>query len=66
MDLTKNCKKGGMEKLVERQSDFVGKRDAVSLDIFSSLVVANELTFNYILVIVFLFPSNVGVSPCFQ
>ena len=43
------CRKGG---------------DAVSLGIFSSWGVANVLTFNYILVIVFLFPLNVGVSHC--
>ena len=40
--------------------------DAVSLGIFSSWGVANVLTFNYILVIVFLFPLNVGVSHCFH
>ena len=45
------CRKGG---------------DAVSLGIFSRWVVANVLTFNYILVIVFLFPLNVGVSHCFH
>ena len=27
---------------------------------------ANVITFNYILVAVFLFPLNVGVSPCFH
>ena len=38
------------------------------LGIFSSLVVANvtTVTFNSILVIVFLFLLNVGVSPCFH
>ena len=47
------CRKGG---------------DAVSLGIFSSWDVSNvtTVTFNYILVIVFLFPLNVGVSPCFH
>ena len=42
--------------------------DAVSLGIFSSWGVTNAftVTFNYILVIVFLFPLNVGVSPCFH
>ena len=42
--------------------------DAVSLGIFSSWGVANVIavTFNYILVIVFLFPLNIGVSPCFH
>ena len=40
----------------------------VSLCIFSSWGVANvtTVTFNYIFVIVFLFPLNVGVSPCFH
>ena len=43
-------------------------RHAVSLGIFFSWGVANvtTVTFNYILVIVFLFPLNVGVSPCFH
>ena len=52
-------KKGGI--IQERE-------DAVSLGIFSSWGVANvtTVTFNYILVIVFLFPLNVGVSPCFH
>ena len=45
------CRKGG---------------DAVSLDIFSSWDVADVLTFNYILVIVFLFPLNVGASHSFH
>ena len=52
-----------------KRGDFVGKGDAVSLGIFSSQGVANVSTvnFNYILVvIVFLFPLNVGVSPCFH
>ena len=40
--------------------------NAVSLGIFSSWVEADILTFNYILVIVFLFPLNVGVNPCFH
>ena len=36
--------------------------------IFPSWVVANvtTVTFNYILVIVFFFPLNVGISPCFH
>ena len=54
-----DCKKG----------DFCRKgRDAVRLGVFSSWAVANVTTviFNYILVIVFLFPLNVGVSPCFH
>ena len=58
-------KRGGDPK----KGDFCRKgRDAVSLGVFSSWVVANvtTVTFNYILVIVFLFPLNVGVSPCFH
>ena len=71
IDLTKNPKKGGMEELLNGSGDpkkgwFCRKGgDAVSLGIFSSWDVANITTetFNYILVIVFLFPLNVGVSP---
>ena len=63
-----------MEKLLKgrgilRRGDSVGKEGgAVSLGIFPSWGVANvtTITFNYILVIVFLFPLNVGVSPCFR
>ena len=64
-----------MEKLLKdrgiiRRGDSVGKGggDAVSLGIFSSWGVANAttVTFKYILVIVLLFPLNVGVSPCFH
>ena len=42
--------------------------DAVSLSFFSSWGVANvtTVTSNYVLVIVFLFPLKVGVSPCFH
>ena len=42
--------------------------DAFSLGIFSSWGVANltTVTFSYILVMVFLFPLNIGVSPCFN
>ena len=42
--------------------------DAVSLGIFPGWGKANAttVTFNYILVIAFLFPLNVGVSPCFH
>ena len=49
------CRKGGMLLVV-------------SLGIFSGWGVANvtTVTFNYILVIVFLFLLNVGVSPCFH
>ena len=32
----------------------------------SSVANVTTVTFNYILVIVFLFPLNVGVSPCFH
>ena len=56
-----------------RGGDSVGKGrgqgwgvNAVSLGIFSSLGVANVLTSNYILVIVFAFPLNVDVSHCFH
>ena len=52
-----------------KKGDFCRKgRDAVRLGVFSSWAVANVTTviFNYILVIVFLFPLNVGVSPCFH
>ena len=44
------------------------KGDTVSLDIFSSWSEANitTATFNFILVAVFLFPLNVGVSPNFH
>ena len=53
-----------------RRVGFCGKGggDAVSLGIFSSWGVANvnTVTFNYILVIVFLFPLNAGVSTCFH
>ena len=74
IDLTKNHKKGGMEKLLKglgilRRGDSVGKEgDAVSLGIFSSWGVANvtTITFNYILFIVFLFPLNRGFSSCFH
>ena len=63
-----------MEKLLKgrgilRRGDSVGKEgDAVSLSIFSSWGVTNvtTITFNYILVIVLLFPLNVGVSSCFD
>ena len=40
--------------------------DAVSPGIYSSWAVTNIITFNYILVIVFLFPLNVDVSPRFH
>ena len=50
-----------------KKGEFCSKRvDAVSLGIFSSWGVVNVLNFNYILVIVFLFPLNAGVSHCFH
>ena len=63
-----------MEKLLKGKGDpkkggFCRKEgDAVSVVTFSSWGVANvsTVTFNYILVIVFLFPLNVCVSPCFH
>ena len=75
IDLNKNPKKGGMEKLLSGgwRSKEAGRileerGDAVSLGIFSSQSVANvtTVTIIYMLVIVFLFPLNVGVSPCFN
>ena len=72
IDLTKNPKKGGgMEKLLKgrgilRSGGFCRKGDAISLGIFSNWNMANVLTFNYILVIVFLFPLNAVFSPCFH
>ena len=61
-----------MEKLLkgrgdQKKGDSVGKGgDVLSLGIFSSWYVANVLTFNYILVTVFLFSLNVGDSPSFH
>ena len=62
-----------MEKLLGRGDPKKGGilqegEDTVSLGIFSSWGMANvtTVTFNDILVIVFLFPLNVGVSLCFQ
>ena len=61
-----------MKKLLKgrgilRRGDSVGNGgDAVSLGIYSSWGVANIVTFNYIFVIVFLFPLNVDVSPRFH
>ena len=67
INLTKNPKKVGMEKFLNGRRGFFRKgRNAISLGIFSSWGVANVLTVNYILVIVFLFPLNVGVSHCFH
>ena len=63
-----NPPRKGDGKIAEGQGHSVGKGDTVSLGIFSSWVVANVITvtFNYIFVIVFLFPLNVGVGPCFH
>ena len=58
-----------MEKLLKCREGFCRKgENAVSLGIFYSWGVTNvtTVTFNYILVIAFLFPLNVGVSPCFH
>ena len=58
-----------MEKLLKCREGFCRKGgNAVSLVIFYSWGVTNvtTVTFNYILVIVFLFPLSVGVSPCFH
>ena len=71
--LPKNLKKERDGKFAEGQGrskegwDSVGKWGSVSLGIFPSWGVADVtiVIFNYILVIVFLFPLNVGVSPCF-
>ena len=60
-----------MEKLLKGRGDSVRKGGMLlvfTLGIFSGWGVANvtTVTFNYILVIVFLFLLNVGVSPCFH
>ena len=51
-----------------RRGDSVGKEGMLLVWVFSSWVVANvaTVTFNYISVIVFLFPLNLGVNPCFH
>ena len=64
LTLPKIPRKRGMEKLLKGREDSVEK-----WGIFSSWGVANVtnvVTFNYILVTVFLFPMNVGVSPYFH
>ena len=74
LNLLKIPQKGGIEKLLKGRGDhqkggiLCERGNAVSLDIFSSWGVANvtTVTFNYILVTIFLFPLNVGVSPCFH
>ena len=73
LTLSKIPQKGGIEKLLKGRGDhqkggtLCERGNTVSLDIFSSWRVANvtTVTFNYILVIVLLFPLNVGFSPCF-
>ena len=77
--LPKIPRKGAMEKLLKGwrilrrdggggQGGLQERVNAVSLGILPSCGVANvtTVTFNYILVIMFLFPFNVGVSPCFD
>ena len=69
IDLTKNLKKGRDGKIAKGQGGFCRKGgDAVIQGIFSSWGVANvtAMTFNYIQVIVFLFPFHVSLSPCFN
>ena len=62
-----------MEKLLKgrgilRRGNSIGKGGCCLSGYFSSWSVANvtTVTFNYILVIMFLIPLNVGVSPCFH
>ena len=69
-NLTKNPKKGrggGMENCW-RVTGIIGREDALILGIFFSWDVPNvtSVTFNYVLVILFLFPLNEGVSPYFH
>ena len=52
-----------MEEFLKGRGDSIGKGDAVSLDNFFRWGVANVLTLNSVLVIVFLLQLNVGVSP---
>ena len=73
LTLPKIPRKMGMEKLLKgrgilRRGDSVGKEGMLLVWVFSSWVVANvaTVTFNYISVIVFLFPLNLGVNPCFH
>ena len=57
-----------MEKLMKDRGDPKKEGLCRNLDIFSSWGEANLITvvtFNYVLVMVFLLPLNVGVSPCF-
>ena len=73
IDLIKNPKRErGIGKLLKGRGDpkegFCRKGgNVVCLGISSSQGVTNvtTVTFNYIFVIMFLFPLNVGVSPCF-
>ena len=74
MELTKNLKKRWIEKLLKgmghpKKERFCRKGGMLlNWVFFYSWSVANvtTVTFNYILVAVFLFPLNVGVSPCFH
>ena len=72
IDLTKSPKKGGIGKLLKGTGDpkkkgSVGKGGMLLVWVFFLAGgVANVLTFNYILFILFLFPLNVGVSPYFH
>ena len=66
LTLTKIPRKGGSKNCWRVGGILRKEGDAVSLGIFSSWGVTNvtTVTFNYILVIEFLFPLNVGVSSC--
>ena len=62
-----------MGKLLKGRGDSVGKGEMLLVwlfflagDVANVIFNCLILTFNYILVIVFLFPLNVGVSHCFQ
>ena len=74
LTLPKISEERGDQKIAEgwygvlRRTDSVGNRRCFQSGYFSSQCVANVtlVTFNYILVIVFLFSLNVGVSPCFH
>ena len=67
LTLPKIPRKEGMGKFLKGRGGFCRKGgNAVTLGTFSGWGVANVLILNYILVIVFLFPSNVGVSHCFH
>ena len=62
-----------MGKFLKGRGDSVGKGDMLLVwlfflagDVANVIFNCLILTFNYILVILFLFPLNVGVSHCFQ